>query len=570
MTPDAGPEPGPGPGAEPRPGPEPRPAPVSGTGFSGPGADGAPRPGKDTGRGAGPLGRRLFAAFAVVALASIALLTAAALIGTERGIGTARQADRQRVADRVAAAAADAYRRADGWEGADLGPARTIALGAEVVLTVRDADGHMLLSPGGGHGGGPGTGQGRGQMHGVDRDGTGDTPDSADPAPGAETSAAPDPSTAPDPSGGQGPSAGQSPSATPGPGSGPGPGTSSGRAVTADIRADGRTVGSVHLGFPAASGTEGRDIAWGWIAAAALAALALALAVSWYVTRRLTGPVVRVAHTARAIAAGDRTARSRVDAPGELGELSRAFDTMADDVTRAERARRRLAADVAHELRTPLAALQAGLEELRDGYAEPAPERLAALHDQTLRLGRIVGDLAELSAAESARLSLHRTTLDVTELVRGAVRDREPELRAAGLIVRTRPAAGPLPVHADGDRLHQALGNLLSNTARYCRPGDTVTVTARAEPRKGAGGGVVVIEVADDGPGIPAAELPYVFDRLWRGSAARDVGGSGIGLAVVKELVTAHGGTVEASSGPEGGTVITLRLPAAPPGTARN
>lgn len=535
MTPDAGP----------------RPAPVSGAGLSGTGADGAAPSGKDTGRGAGPLGRRLFAAFAVVALASIALLTAAALIGTERGIGTARQADRQRVADRVAAAAADAYRRADGWEGADLGSARTIALGAEAVLTVRDADGHMLLSPGG-HGGGPGTGQGRGQMHGANRDGTGDTPDSADPATGAETSAAPDPS------------------ATPGPSSGQGPGTSSGRAVTADIRADGRTVGSVHLGFPAASGTEGRDIAWGWIAAAALAALALALAVSWYVTRRLTGPVVRVAHTARAIAAGDRTARSRVDAPGELGELSRAFDTMADDVTRAERARRRLAADVAHELRTPLAALQAGLEELRDGYAEPAPERLAALHDQTLRLGRIVGDLAELSAAESARLSLRRTTLDVTELVRGAVRDREPELRAAGLTVRTRPAAGPLPVHADGDRLHQALGNLLSNTARYCRPGDTVTVTARAEPRKGDGDGAVVIEVADDGPGIPAAELPYVFERLWRGSAARDVGGSGIGLAVVKELVTAHGGTVEASSGPEGGTVITVRLPAAPPGTARS
>ncbi|MEU4888814.1 sensor histidine kinase [Streptomyces xinghaiensis] len=547
MTPDAGPD------SE----PEPRPAPVSGSGLSGAGADGAARSGKGTGRGAGPLGRRLFAAFAVVALASIALLTAAALVGTERGIGTARQADRQRVADRVAAAAADAYRRAAGWEGADLGPARTIALGAEAVLTVRDADGHMLLSPGG-HGGGPGTGQGRGQMHGTNRDGTGDTPDSADPATGAETSAAPDPG------------AGQGPSATPDPSAGQGPGTSSGRAVTADIRADGRTVGSVHLGFPAASGTEGRDIAWGWIAVAALAALALALAVSWYVTRRLTGPVVRVAHTARAIAAGDRAARSRVDAPGELGELSRAFDTMADDVTRAEGARRRLAADVAHELRTPLAALQAGLEELRDGYAEPAPERLAALHDQTLRLGRIVGDLAKLSAAESARLSLHRTTLDLTELVRGAVRDREPELRAAGLTVRTRPAAGPLPVHADGDRLHQALGNLLSNTARYCRPGDTVTVTARAEPRKGAGDGVVVIEVADDGPGIPAAELPYVFDRLWRGSVARDVGGSGIGLAVVKELVTAHGGTVEASSGPEGGTVITVRLPAAPPGAVRN
>ncbi|MBQ0988221.1 HAMP domain-containing histidine kinase [Streptomyces sp. F63] len=396
---------------------------------------------------------------------------------------------------------------------------------------------------------------------GAERDGTREARNGAGPAAGADARATPGPS------GGPGPGTG--PRSSPG----PGPGAPSGRAVTAEVRADGRTVGSVHLGFPAVSGTAGRDIAWGWIAAAALAALALALAVSWYVTRRLTGPVVRVAHTARAIAAGDRAARSRVDAPGELGELSRAFDTMADDVTRAEQARRRLAADVAHELRTPLAALQAGLEELRDGYAEPAPERLAALHDQTLRLGRIVGDLAELSAAESARLSLHLATVDVTELVRGAVRDREPELRAAGLTVRTRPPGGPLLVHADGGRLHQALGNLLSNTARYCRPGDTVTVTARTAPGKGvdgAGDGTAVIEVADDGPGIPAAELPHVFDRLWRGSAARDVGGSGIGLAVVKELVTAHGGTVEAASGPEGGTRITVRLPAAPPGAARN
>ncbi|WP_078843733.1 cell wall metabolism sensor histidine kinase WalK [Streptomyces albus] len=517
-------------------------APVSGDelGGAGPGsgsgarpaAGGAARSGKGGGRGAGPLGRRLFAAFAVVALASIALLTAAALIGTERGIGTARQADRQRVADRVADAAADAYRRAGGWEGADLGPARTIALGAEAVLTVRDADGRVVLSPGG-RGGGRGAGSGS-HMDGAGMDGAGMD------------------------------GAGMDSAGT------PGPGPFSGRAVTADVRADGRTVGSVHLGFPTVSGTEGRDIAWGWIAAAALGALALALAVSWYVTRRLTGPVVRVARTARALAAGDHTARSRVDAPGELGELSRAFDTMADDVTRAELARRRLAADVAHELRTPLAALQAGLEELRDGYADPAPERLAALHDQTLRLGRIVGDLAALSAAESARLSLRRTTLDLTGLMLGAVRDREPELRAAGLTVRTRPPAGPLPVHADGDRIHQALGNLLSNTARYCRPGDTVTVTARAEPRDGAVDGTAVIEVADDGPGIPAAELPHVFDRLWRGSAARDVGGSGIGLAVVKELVTAHGGTVEAASGPEGGTRVTVRLPAAPPGTARS
>lgn len=458
-----------------------------------------PVPVPGPGRGLGPLGRRLFAAFAVVALSSVALLTAAALVGTDRGISTAQQADRQRVATRAAAAAGKAYRAAGGWQAVDWGPARTIAAGAEAVLTVRDAEAAVVLSTAG------------------SMDGTG----------------------------------------MPGMGHGTGGGGTSGPAASASVVVDGRTVGSVQLRFPAGAGSAGLDIAWGWVAIAAVTALALALAVSWYVTRRLTGPIVRVARTARVIAAGDRTARSRVAAPGELGELSRAFDHMADDVNRAEQARRRLAADVAHELRTPLAALQAGLEELRDGYADPAPQRLAALHDQTLRLGRIVGDLAELSEAESARLSLHMTDLDLTDLVRKAVSDREAELRAAGLTVRTRLGPAPLPVRADGDRLHQALGNLLSNAARYCRPGDTVTVTTSA----GDGDGDVLVEVADTGPGIPEAELPHVFDRLWRGSAARRTGGSGIGLAVVKELVAAHGGTVTAASGQAGGTRIVIGLP---------
>jgi two-component system sensor histidine kinase BaeS len=452
----------------------------------------------------GPLGRRLFAAFAMVALSSVALLTAAALVGTDRGISTARQADRQRIADRTAAAAGAAYRRAGGWSAADLGPTRTLADGAGALLTLWDADGGVILST---------AASSDSAGHDADMPGSGH-------------------------------------------GMGHGSAAASGGSASADVVSDGSTVGSVRLGFPYGSGTAGRNIAWGWVGGAALAALALALAVSWYVTRRLTAPVVRIARTARALAAGDHTARARVDAPGELGDLSRAFDSMADDVTHAEQARRGLAADVAHELRTPLAALQAGLEELRDGYADPAPARLAALHDQSLRLGRVVGDLAELSDAESARLSLNTTGLELADLVRRAVSDREAELRAAGLTVRTRIGTEPLPVRADADRIHQALGNLLSNSARYCRPGDSVTVTASAEED------AIFVEVADDGPGIPADELPRVFDRLWRGSAARDRSvGSGIGLAVVKELITAHGGKVTAFSQPAGGTRIVIRLP---------
>ncbi|MGX1365070.1 two-component system sensor histidine kinase BaeS [Streptomyces canus] len=464
----------------------------------------SPRSGVRPSGGLGPLGRRLFAAFAVVALASVALLTVAALVGTDRGLSSARQADRQRTASRVAAAAADAYRTAGGWPTADLSAARSLAVGAGAVLTVRNADDVVVF-------GDSGSTSGSGDEHGM-------------------------------------------------PGSGPGhhgQGMGSGPGASTPVVVDGSSVGSVNLVFSARAGSAGLSVAWGWVAAAAVGAVALALAVSWFVTRRLTAPVVRVASTARALAAGDRTARADIEAPGELGDLARAFDAMADDLSHLEQARHRLAADVAHELRTPLASLQAGLEELRDGYTEASVVRLASLHDQALRLGRIIDDLGELAEAESARLSLHLAEVDLTALTGAAVAEREAELRTAGLTVRTVPGPAPLPVRADADRLHQALGNLLSNTARHCRPGDTVTVTTSATPSE------ALVEVADTGPGIPADELPHVFDRLWRGARARAGGGSGIGLAVVKELITAHGGTVTAASGPGGGTRMTLRLPRA-------
>ncbi|MFJ9633955.1 ATP-binding protein [Streptomyces sp. NPDC101175] len=450
----------------------------------------------------------MFAAFSVVALASVALLTAAALVGADRGISSAHQADRQYTAYRVATAAADAYRAAGGWPAADLSAARSLAAGAGAVLTVRNADDEMMSG---------GSGSGTEDDHGMSGSGGGHH----------------------------------------------GQGSGSGPRASAPVVVDGRTVGSVHLVFSAGSGSAGLSVAWGWVAGAAVGAVALALAVSWFVTRRLSAPVVRVAATARALAAGDRSARTHIDAPGELGELAHAFDAMADNVSHAEQARHRLAADVAHELRTPLASLQAGLEELRDGYADASTERLASLHDQALRLGRIIGDLGELADAESARLSLHLTQVDLTALTVAAVAEREAELRTAGLTVGTIPGPTPLLVRADADRLHQALGNLLSNTARHCRPGDTVTVTVSATPVE------ALVEVADTGPGIPTAELPHVFDRLWRGTRARAGGGSGIGLAVVRELVTAHGGTVTADSGPGGGTLMTLRLPRAEPRGSR-
>ncbi|SDT80857.1 HAMP domain-containing sensor histidine kinase [Actinoplanes derwentensis] len=341
------------------------------------------------------------------------------------------------------------------------------------------------------------------------------------------------------------------------PGRGMGPGMNGMHAaptvVEAPVITDGRSVGDVRLAFTTTA-TAGRAVAWSWVLGAAAVALLTALLAAGYVTRRLTRPLHALIGAARRFAAGEPAARARTGGPGELGELADAFDTMADEVVRAGQVRRRLAADVAHELRTPLAALQAGLEELRDGLREPGIERLAALHDQTLRLGRVVQDLADLSAAESAALSLRRTDTDLADIARTAVAAYQGLLDAAGLRADTDLTVA-LPVYADPDRLHQAVTNVLANAARYCRLGDRVTISGHRS------GDVAVLEITDTGPGIPADELPHVFQRLWRGHRARSVAGSGIGLAVVRELVTAHSGTVSAASPPAGGTTITIQLP---------
>jgi two-component system sensor histidine kinase BaeS len=448
----------------------------------------------DQRRGMGPLGHRLLLAFVLVALSSVVVLTIAALVGTARGLAATEEADRATASTAVASAAADAYARAGGWAGADLARADTLAAESGARLVVLDGDGLVVTSPDGA-GMGPGMGMG---------------------------------------------------------------GMASGRGyVVTPVVVDGQTVGTVRLGFGTPTSGAAQQIAWTWILAAALAALAAALGMSWFVTGRIARPLARLTGTARAFAAGDRSARSTpadATAPGELGELARAFDLTAEQVERSELARRRMAADLAHELRTPLAALQAGLEELRDGLVEPDDARLEALHGQSLRLGRVVEDLAELSAAETAALSLRRAPVDLTRVAQDAVAAARPVLDSTGLHLTTR-LSDAVVVEGDSDRLHQVVSNLLVNTARHCRAGDVVAVSI---DRTASWASLVV---SDTGPGIAATDLPFVFDRLWQGQADRDVAGSGIGLAVVRELVAAHGGTVRVDSDGLHGTTFTVELP---------
>ena len=292
--------------------------------------------------------------------------------------------------------------------------------------------------------------------------------------------------------------------------------------------------------------------------AAGLAAL-LALVTGLAVSRRITRPVARLISVTRAMAGGDRSSRAgEIKAPAELRELAAAFDNMADTLDREDKIRRDLVASVAHELRTPVAVLQAGHEALLDGVTEPDPEELGSLRDEVLRLARMVDDLQTMAAADAAVLQLTRERHDLADIARSAADSLARRFEAAEVGLDRELAAAP--VLADGRWMHQVVTNLLGNALKFTPAGGIVTIST-GTIRTGQDGPSAVLEVADNGVGIPADELPRVFDRFWRGRAAAQTSGSGIGLAVAAEIVAAHGGTLTAASDQGQGTRLTLTLP---------
>ena len=328
------------------------------------------------------------------------------------------------------------------------------------------------------------------------------------------------------------------------------------RAVSAPVLVDGRRVGQVYVVFYSDEAVTAPQLGASWFLAAGTIAALAAIVTAIIVTRLLTRPLIDLSDAAASFADGDREARAATEAPGELGQLGRAFNEMADQVTSSEQARRRVSADIAHELRTPLTVLQAGLEELRDGLVPADPSTLSALHDQAVRLGRVVNDLSELAHAESPSLLLSRERLDLADLASDALLVWRPRIDDAEMTLETSLQMGTM-VSVDADRMSQVVTNLISNAVRYSSVGDRITVTVRGE------GDHAVLSVADTGPGIPADDIPHVLARSYRGTDQQTTPGSGIGLAVVSALVQAHGGDVHITSQVGKGTTVTVRVPRA-------
>lgn len=294
-------------------------------------------------------------------------------------------------------------------------------------------------------------------------------------------------------------------------------------------------------------------LVWGGLLAFAAALLAAGLLM-----RSIVAPVRELTRAARRIAAGDLAARASVRGRDEIASLAETFNSMAASLQRAQDMRKAQTADIAHELRNPLAILQGTLEALADGVYAPEPENIQPALDQVRMLNRLVDDLRTLAQADAGELRLEKRRVDLRALLSRAVEAYREPLAARGIALHAALAEQAPEVNADYERLTQAVNNILGNAVRYVPEGCEVRVSLEVE----AGG--VAVRVADNGPGVPAEALPRLFERFWRGelSRSRATGGSGLGLAITRHVVEAHGGRVWAEATPGGGLTIGLWLPA--------
>jgi signal transduction histidine kinase len=332
-----------------------------------------------------------------------------------------------------------------------------------------------------------------------------------------------------------------------------------------DIQVAGRVVGRIYLNPPLEGMRLNTDFMQGTMRGlvfAALTASLVAVVLSFLVARRITAPVRALTTAARLMAHGDLTQRVKATSSDEIAELGQAFNTMATSLARTDQLRRNLVADVAHELRTPLTSVLGSLEAMRDGVAEPTPEFLASAYEEGLLLKRMVNDLQELSLAEAGQFNLDRQSVALSGIVERAVNALGDQAREKDIVLNIAMPSD-LIVNVDSERIGQVLRNLLTNAIAFTPAQGHIEISAHPSDEW------VQVSVADTGVGIKAEDLGFVFERFYRAdkSRTRATGGAGLGLAIAKQWVESHGGTIQAKSVLGQGTTIIFSLPKAQRGT---
>lgn len=479
------------------------------------------------------LRRRL--ALACVAVAVLAILVAGILVA----VTSARHFDSylervqaERSAD-VVAALRSTWRDPDGWDATAIYALSQVATSNDVDVAVYDPDARLLF-----------TVQGR--------------------------------SPGPGPHGGQGAAADQTatevatetPQATP-------VDPSSFTILREPVVVDGRNVATAEVyageGVRTAAEEAYRDsLARDLIVAAVVAAI-VAVLVSLLVSRRITGPLEELSDAAADVAAGRLDVRVSPRGDDEVAVLGGAFNSMADRLARDEQWRREMTSDLTHELRAPLEAIRSRVEALQDG-AEPAtPEDLRSVGEEVERLSRLLGALHQLNELEDEDLGVEYEEVDLAAVTAAAAEQHRPAFDAKGVALATDLRAAVVP--GDRDRLLQVADVLLDNALTFTPEGGRVTVSVAAadtgpggaEAPQGPAGRAACLTVRDSGPGIDPVDLPFVFDRFYRAQARRGASGAGLGLALCRALVEAHGGTISAGEASEGGAAFTVLLPAVGP-----
>ena len=333
-------------------------------------------------------------------------------------------------------------------------------------------------------------------------------------------------------------------------------------ATSSIVLSDGKTVGSVHMWVYGSevllskADQTFRNQSYQAMAFAAVLSAILASCIGFLFARGLVNPINRMTRTAAAIKEGDLSARTNLEGNDEIAELGKTFDAMAESVEKNQQLERRLTMDVAHELRTPLMAIQSTVEAIVDGVFEPDAERLGTVNAEVQRLSRLVDALLRLSRLESRSTPMNEEVINVGELIRPLVMSHEAFVRDAGLSLEF-DAEDEVMVYGDRDMIRQATANLISNAVRYTPSPGKVSVIVRK------GDIMASIAVRDTGIGLSPEECKMVFNRFWRAEESRErqSGGLGVGLAVVKEIVDRHGGWVQVEGKKGEGACFTIHIP---------
>lgn len=298
---------------------------------------------------------------------------------------------------------------------------------------------------------------------------------------------------------------------------------------------------------------------WLLLCGAPVAVVVLGFFTIFTLYTRFGQPLTEMFNAIDSVAEGNLSVRVSENKSDMFSELVKRFNKMVEELERAEQQRRNLTADIAHELRTPLHIIQGNLEGILDGVYEPTTDHINNTLEETQLLGRLVNDLQVLSLAESGQLPLHATRFLLTDLIQDLSSSFSSQAASQGIDLATNIANPSEELTADYDRLNQVLSNLIANALRHTPQGGRISIETESIPNEERS---VRIKIKDTGVGIPPEDLPFIFDRFWRGDKARSGhGNTGLGLAISKQLVLAHGGTIDAESEVSKGTTFIIALP---------